>query len=98
MGMDSRSRGHCGRGCCLSGWRRTEWASGREVGWLNGRRRMEASFVVFGMMMGCSNGWRMQVSFGVRWESYWTSDAGAAGRMLSYNACLGLFPRWDRGR
>lgn len=59
---------------------------------------MEASSEVFGTMMGCLTGRRMKVSSGARYQSYWTSGPGVAGRRLNCSVCLDPFPRWDRER
>ena len=96
VAMDSRLKRHYGKDCCLSNRRKVGWGSGRMVGWLSGRRRMEASFEVVGMVMACLTGRRMRASSGARYESYWTSCPGFAERRSSCSAYLGQFPRWDQ--
>lgn len=96
--MDKPLKKHCGRGYCLSGPRLMGRVSGRSVGWLSALRRMEASFVVFGMMMGCLTGRRMWVSSGARWESHWRSGPRVAGQKWNCNGCLGLSLHWARER
>ena len=83
-------------GCCSSDWTRVGWTFVRKVGWLNGGRRMEASFEFFERTMGRLTGPRTKASSGARYEDYWTQGLGFAGQMLNCSACLGPFRRWDR--